>query len=101
MVHVRGGGQGPGIASTPAFEVPWALRCERVLSLQCTATENDDNHRVCQFTKVILHGGTVYYLTDGERNGLAARFAALPAARALARPACPQTSVAWCAALKK
>lgn len=32
-------------------------------SHKCTATKND-NHRVCQYSNLILHGGTVYYLTD-------------------------------------
>ncbi|KAL4436807.1 hypothetical protein ABPG75_003946 [Micractinium tetrahymenae] len=32
-------------------------------SHKCTNTRND-NHRVCEYSNLILHGGTVYYLTD-------------------------------------
>ena len=36
--------------------------------LQCTSGE-DPNHRVCEFSSLILHRGAAYYLTDGVLGG--------------------------------
>ena len=58
------------LCTRPAVDAsPAAPRCNASAAgaPQCTATKND-NHRVCQYSNLILHGGTVYYLTDGEQR---------------------------------
>ena len=49
----------PASSSAPAPPRPPPPR------LQCKPMDNV-NHRVCEFSNLVLHGGSVYYLTDGE-----------------------------------